>query len=150
MNLRWDRIRDCYPINKTFKGIAFILHSGIDVRHAWVGVPLRYRYYSTVLGMIWYVGPGWTELDRTGPDRIASERTVPRYNRIPVNVLCAHAKHKTLSYSYILILYHNYNILLLLLYSMHKLTVSLTLDLDSESDLELRYMSDSKKVFSEF
>ncbi len=42
-------------------------------------------------------GPNLTRLDQTGPDRIESERTVPRYNRIPVNVLCAHAKHKTLT-----------------------------------------------------
>jgi hypothetical protein len=42
-------------------------------------------------------GPDWTGLDRTGPDRIESERTVLQYNRIPVNVLCAHVKHKTLT-----------------------------------------------------
>ncbi len=34
---------------------------------------------------------------RTGPDRIESKRTLPQYNRIPVNVLCAHAKTKTLN-----------------------------------------------------
>ncbi len=61
-------------------------------------MPSWYRYYSTVAGMIWYDGPEWTELDWTGPnseqDRTGSSRnarTVPQYNRIPVNVLCAHA-----------------------------------------------------------
>ncbi len=39
----------------------------------------------------------WTGLDRTGPDRIESERTLPQYNGIPVNVLCAYAKTETLN-----------------------------------------------------
>ena len=82
------------------------MYSKYHVRHAWVAVAtiISYGtdtiYCSTVLGIIWYVRyiPSYEDLPlirhlacRTGPDR-----TGPHTNRIPVFVLCAHAKPKTL------------------------------------------------------
>jgi hypothetical protein len=43
-------------------------HLTRPLTHAWVAVPLRYRYCNAVLGMIWRVKP-----DQNRPDRIATE-----------------------------------------------------------------------------
>ncbi len=50
--------------------------------------------------MIWYAGPEWAELDRTGPNRtvpdhVGTHRTVIQQNTSKCAI--AHAKHETLT-----------------------------------------------------